>query len=122
VILLVEDNEMVRDMSHELLASLGYTVYAAEHPEQALELLHGITGKVDLVITDVVMPGMNGQQLFERITAEHPEIDKVLYMSGYVDNVIFTGGQLNGSVRFLPKPFTVEALMAKVEELLEMNT
>lgn len=122
VILLVEDNEMVREMANDLLIGFGYTVYSSGHPEHALELAREIKGKIDLVITDVVMPGMNGQQLFERITAEHPEIDRVLYMSGYVDNVIFTGGELNGSVRFLPKPFTVEALMAKVEELLEMNT
>lgn len=118
VILLVEDNEMVRVMSSVLLEGLGYTVYSAEHPERALELLKEITEKVDLVITDVVMPGMNGQQLFLRIRDAHPEIDKVLYISGYTNNVIDTDGELDDGVHFLQKPFTVDALMAKVTELL----
>ncbi|NTW99339.1 MAG: response regulator, partial [Geobacteraceae bacterium] len=118
VILLVEDNEMVRVMSVELLEGFGYTVYSADHPEQALELLKNLPEKVDLVITDVVMPGMNGQQLFERITADHPEIDRVLYMSGYTNNSIVTDGELDVGLHFLQKPFTVDALMAKVEELL----
>ncbi len=121
VILLVEDNEMVRDMSSDLLKGLGYTVYSAEHPERALELVREITGKIDLVITDVVMPGMNGQQLFERIRVGHPEIDKVLYMSGYTNNVIVTDGELDDGVHFLQKPFTVDALMAKVKETLSLK-
>jgi signal transduction histidine kinase len=119
VILLVEDNEMVRVMSSDLLEGLGYSVYCAEHPERALELLKEIPKKIDLVITDVVMPGMNGQQLFERIRTEHPEIDKVLYMSGYTNNVIVTDGNLDDGLHFLQKPFTVDALMAKVKELLQ---
>jgi CheY-like chemotaxis protein len=118
VILLVEDNEMVRVMSSDLLEGLGYTVYSAEHPEHALALLPQITEKIDLVITDVVMPGMNGQQLFEKISADHPEINKVLYMSGYTNNVIVTDGKLDDGLHFLQKPFTVDALMAKVKELL----
>ena len=115
VILLVEDNEMVRAMSKDLLEGLGYTVYSAAHPERALEMVREIAEKIDLVITDVVMPGMNGQQLFELITAEHPEIDKVLYMSGYTNNII---GELDDGLHFLQKPFTVDALMVKVKELL----
>jgi len=118
VILLVEDNEMVRVMSVELMEGLGYTVYSAELPEQALELLKDIPEKIDLVITDVVMPGMNGQQLFERITADHPEITRVLYMSGYTNNIIVTDGELDDGLHFLQKPFTVDGLMSKVEELL----
>ncbi|GAC1467699.1 MAG: hypothetical protein PVSMB11_03270 [Desulfuromonadaceae bacterium] len=119
VILLVEDNEMVRVMSSDLLEGLGYTVYGAEHPERALELLKEIKEKIDLVITDVVMPGMNGQQLFERIKTGHPEIDKVLYISGYTNNVIVTEGELDDRLHFLQKPFTVDALMAKVKKLLQ---
>lgn len=118
VILLVEDNEMVRVMSSDLLEGLGYTVYSAEHPEHALALVKQIPERIDLVITDVVMPGMNGQQLFEKISADHPEIDKVLYMSGYTNNVIVTDGKLDDGLHFLQKPFTVDALMAKVKELL----
>jgi two-component system, cell cycle sensor histidine kinase and response regulator CckA len=121
VILLVEDNEMVRVMTADLLEGLGYTVYSAEHPEEALELLRDIPEKIDLVITDVVMPGMNGQQLFERITVEHPEIDKVLYISGYTNNILITDGELGDGLHFLQKPFTVDALMSKVGELLQSN-
>jgi DNA-binding NtrC family response regulator len=65
------------------------------------------------------MQGMNGQQLFERISADHPEIDKVLYMSGYTNNVIVTDGELDDGLHFLQKPFTVDALMTKVKELLQ---
>lgn len=119
VILLVEDNEMVRVMSVDLLEGLGYTVYSAEHPERALELVNKITEKIDLVITDVVMPGMSGQLLFERIRADHPEINKVLYMSGYTNNFIVTGGELDAGLHFLQKPFTVDAFMAKIKELLQ---
>ena len=119
VILLIEDNEMVRVMSVELLEGLGYTVYSSDQPVQALEMLKGIPEKIDLVITDVVMPVMNGQQLFERITADHPEITKVLYMSGYTNNLIVTDGELDEGLHFLQKPFTVDALMSKVEELLQ---
>lgn len=118
VILLVEDNEMVRVMSSDLLEGLGYTVYSAEHPEHALALLKQIPERIDLLITDVVMPGMNGQQLFEKISADHPEIDKVLYMSGYTNNVIVTDGKLDDGLHFLQKPFSVDALMVKVKELL----
>jgi hypothetical protein len=119
VILLVEDNEMVRVMTGDLLEGFGYTVYSAENPEQALGLLKEITKKVSLVITDVVMPGMNGQQLFQRITAEYPEIDRVLYISGYTNNAIVTDGELDDGLHFLQKPFTVDALMGKVNELLQ---
>lgn len=81
-------------------------------------MVESIAEKIDLVITDVVMPGMNGQQLFERITAAHPEINKVLYMSGYTNNVIVSDGELEQGLHFLQKPFTVDALMTKVTELL----
>jgi len=117
-ILLVEDNETVRHMVAELLGDFGYTVYSAEHPEQALEMLKEAAQKIDLLITDVVMPGMNGQQLFARISTECPEIDKVLYMSGYTNNVIVTDGKLEEGLHFLQKPFTVDSLMLKVKELL----
>ncbi|MSN24598.1 MAG: PAS domain S-box protein [Geobacter sp.] len=118
VILLVEDNEMVRIMTSDLLKDLGYRVYTEGHPERALELARLIPEKIDLLITDVVMPGMNGQQLFERLNVERPDIDKVLYMSGYTNNVIVTNGSLEEGVHFLQKPFTVDALMEKINLLL----
>ena len=117
-ILLVEDNEMVRAMSTDLLEGLGYTVLVADHPEKALEIVRQATAKIDLVITDVVMPGMNGRQLFEQLTTDHPEIDKVLFMSGYTNNVIVTDGALEEGLHFLQKPFTADAMMTKVRDLL----
>lgn len=117
-ILLVEDNEMVRLMTAELLEGLGYRVYVGEYPEHALELVRQIPEKIDLLITDVVMPGMNGQQLFERINAERPDIERVLYMSGYTNNIIVTDGALEEGIHFLQKPFTVDALLTKVRGLL----
>jgi len=119
VILLVEDDEMVRVMTGKLLEGFGYTVYSAEHPERALVLVKEISEKVDLVISDVVMPGMNGKQFFERLTADHPEIDTVLYISGYTNNVIVSDGELADGLPFLQKPFTVDALMVKVKGLLQ---
>ena len=117
-ILLVEDNEMVRMMTTDLLEGLGYKVLVADHPEKALKIVRQETSEIDLVITDVVMPGMNGKQLFEQITTDRPEINKVLFMSGYTDNIIVTNGVLEEGLHFLQKPFTAEALMSKVTELL----
>lgn len=119
VILLVEDNEMFRVMLHELLEGLGHAVYSAEHPARALELVQEIPERIDLVITDVVMPGMNGPQLFAKISEDHPEIDRVLYMSGYTDNVFGTAADLSeGGLCFLQKPFTIDTFVGKVRELL----
>lgn len=120
-ILLVEDNDMVRVMAAELLEGLGYRVYVAGHPEQALELVGQHPEKIDLVITDVVMPGMNGQQLFERINGQRPDIDRVLYISGYTNNIIVTDGVLEEEIHFLPKPFTLDALVDKVRGLLQQT-
>ena len=117
-ILLVEDNEMVRVMTAELLERFGYKVHVGEYPEHALELVRQIPDKIDLLITDVVMPGMNGQQLFERINAERPDIERVLYISGYTNNFIVTAGALVEGLHFLQKPFTVDGLMARVKGLL----
>ncbi len=117
-ILLVEDNEMVRVMARDLLESHGYTVIVADHPEKALEIVRHSAAEIDLVITDVVMPGMNGKQLFEQITTDYPRINKVLYMSGYSNNIIVTNGVLEEGLHFLQKPFTDESLMSKIQDLM----
>jgi PAS domain S-box-containing protein len=120
-ILLVEDNEMVRVMANDVLEGLGYTVYSAENPERALILLESIPEKIDLVITDVIMPGMSGPQLFRKIAALHPEIDRVLYMSGYANNAIDADGELDSGLQLLQKPFTVDELMVHVKGLLQRD-
>ncbi len=117
-ILLVEDNEMVRVMTAELLEGFGYRVHIGVDPEQALELARHIPEKIELLITDVVMPGMNGLQLFERLKTERPDIEHVLYISGYTNNVIVSAGAPEEDIHFLSKPFTVDALLAKVRSLL----
>ncbi|HIJ96113.1 MAG TPA: PAS domain S-box protein [Desulfuromonadales bacterium] len=117
-ILIVEDNETVRIMTNELLQGFGFRVYSAEHPERALQMLKNIPEKIDLVITDVVMPGMNGQQLFEQIRHDYPEIDTVLYISGYTNNAFDQNSAAADGKHFLQKPFTVNGLMAKINELL----
>jgi DNA-binding NtrC family response regulator len=86
-----------------------------------MQLLESITEKIDLVITDVVMPGMSGPQLFTKIAALHPEIDKVLYMSGYTNNAIETDVELEGGLHLLQKPFTVDDLMVHVKGLLQQD-
>ena len=115
-VLLVEDNEMVRIMASELLKEMGYTVHAAEHPEHALEQARKLSGRIDLVLTDVVMPGMNGLELYEALRAEHPEIGGVLYMSGYTDNI--TAVDLEAGDNFIQKPFTIDGFTAKIRKLL----
>jgi PAS domain S-box-containing protein len=117
-ILLAEDNDQVRILAEAVLKRQGYTVLVADRGAEALNLLKAHTGKVDLLLTDVVMPDMNGKALFEKAVVVQPGL-KVLYMSGYTDDVIASRGVLDEGVRFIQKPFTVRALAAKVREVLE---
>jgi PAS domain S-box-containing protein len=116
-ILLAEDNEQVRKLAHTILKRHGYTVLMAENGPEALTILASHDGPVDLLITDVVMPGMDGRKLFEKIAEKHPDT-KVLYMSGYTDNTVAHCGVLDEGTTFIQKPFTVLALAAKVREVL----
>ena len=116
-ILLVEDSKMVRDMAKALLKRQGYTVLVAENGTNALSVLKNHDGPVDLLLTDVVMPGMNGKALFDLIRAKYPDM-KVLYMSGYMDHEIAHHGVLDEGMQFIQKPFSVLALAAKVRETL----
>ena len=114
-ILLVEDNDMVRQLAHDILLTLGADILVAEGPVQALQLSAG--KRVDLLLTDVVMPGMNGPELHRRLLKSHPHL-KVLYMSGYTNNAIVHHGVLGGSVDFIQKPFTLQELAEKVQASL----
>ncbi|HEX9080442.1 MAG TPA: PAS domain S-box protein [Desulfuromonadaceae bacterium] len=114
-ILLVEDNAMVREMTGELLTQQGYSVVTADGPDQAVELLRESELPVDLLLSDVVMPKMSGPALYEALRAVQPDL-KVLYMSGYTENVIAHHGMLDRGINYIQKPFTTSALVRKVEE------
>ncbi|HEX9079662.1 MAG TPA: ATP-binding protein [Desulfuromonadaceae bacterium] len=117
-IMVVEDNVMVRELAYEMLKQLGYKVVAAETPEQCMELMNELEFPISLLLTDVVMPNMNGRQLFERIRDLCPHT-KVLFMSGYTSNVIGRHGVLDEGVQFIQKPFSIQVLSQKVRQVLD---
>lgn len=120
-ILLVEDNEMVMDMTRELLESYGYSVLPAWLPEDAVAIARREVGGVDLLISDVVMPQMNGPELYQRLREFLPDL-KVLYMSGYTSNMIVHNGALEEEASFIAKPFTSATLLGQVNRVLETDT
>jgi PAS domain S-box-containing protein len=120
-ILLVEDDEAVRGLTETVLESYGYNVLVAEDPEHALRISESAGAKeIRLVLTDVVMPSMSGRELVRKLAQKYPHL-KVLYMSGYTDNVIATGGVLEPGLAFLQKPFTPGVLAQKVRDVLDAN-
>jgi PAS domain S-box-containing protein len=118
LVLLVEDNDVVRRLARSVLADAGYEVVEAETPERALELAGGRKEPIDLVVTDVVMPGMNGRELADELRRRQPDL-RVLFTSGYTDDVVLSTGTLQNGTAFLQKPFGVDELQRKVRELLE---
>jgi PAS domain S-box-containing protein len=117
-VLLTEDEEQVRQMIRIILEMGGYRVLEAAEGEEALTLYKQHEGQIDLVMTDVVMPQMSGRELAQSLEVLHPGI-KVLYMSGYTDDAIVRHGLLDQEIAFLQKPFTPDALMRKVREVLD---
>jgi signal transduction histidine kinase/ActR/RegA family two-component response regulator len=116
-ILVVEDEQGVRDLTAKLLKLMGYTVLIASSGEEALALAQAHKGCIELLLTDVVMPGMGGKRLAEELRRRRPEI-KVLYVSGYTENTISDHGVLDAGVEFLAKPFSREALAGKLRQAL----
>lgn len=117
-ILLVEDEESVRRIALEVLSVLGYQVFEAANGQQALQIAEIYNRPIDLLLTDVVMPRMNGRELSEKVKALHPET-AVLFMSGYNDDIISNHGALDENVQFLSKPFTPLVLADRVRQILE---
>ena len=117
-LLLVEDEETVRDLAQEILTMTGYTVLAASEAADALRIAEDHRGPLHLLLTDMVMPRMNGRELAERVRAMRPET-KVLYMSGYAPEAILGRGLTNLTGPLLPKPFTPDDLLTKVREVLD---
>ncbi|NWF91864.1 MAG: PAS domain S-box protein [Syntrophaceae bacterium] len=117
-ILVVEDDETVRRLAIRILKMQGYKVLEASEGDRAFLLCEEYKEPIHLVLSDVVMPGVSGRQLVERIKRIHPEA-KVLYMSGYTGNVILHHGILEAGIEFVQKPFTIETLARKVREVLD---
>ena len=117
-ILLVEDESNLRRLARQYLETQGYQILEAEDGAAALQIAIGHLGPIDLLLTDVVMPGMNGRELAEQIAAQRPET-RVLYMSGYTENAIGHDGLLDAGVNLLQKPFSLPTLKERVRELLD---
>ncbi|MBI5709521.1 MAG: PAS domain S-box protein [Candidatus Eisenbacteria bacterium] len=118
IILLVEDEPQVRGLAREVLAGQGYRVLEAADGPEALMLSERFSGAIHLLVTDVVMPRMNGRELAESLAKQRPEM-KLLYTSGYTDRGVVESGTLGGDAAFLQKPFTPDSLARKVRELLD---
>src|SRR6202167_4346485 len=117
-ILFVEDEQSVRELVSEYLSARGYQVLDAADGQQALDIAAAHAGKIQLLITDVVMPRLSGRDLAARLTAARTDL-KVLYISGYTDDSVFRHGVLQGGMDFMQKPFNLKALAAKIREILE---
>jgi PAS domain S-box-containing protein len=120
-ILLVEDDAQLRDLVRTILTANGYSVLAPLDAEAIRSMTENSAAKINLLLTDVVMPGINGRELARQFVSRNPEI-KVLYMSGYTENAIVHHGVLDESVHFLQKPFTPSALTTKVREVLDKKS
>lgn len=117
-ILVVEDEKDVRSLIVQILRKQGYKVIEAENGGEAFEACAHHKGKINLLLTDVVMPGMSGRELAEKLLCWQPEM-KVLYMSGYTDDAMIRYGVLEAGMNFMQKPFSMEALAQKVRQVLD---
>jgi len=118
-ILLVEDAAPLRELTRRLLEDLGYTVLDSGDPVQAIRIAAAHEGSLPLMITDVMMPGFSGLVLAQKLAATRPET-RVLYTSGYADDLVFQDVVLGPDVAFLEKPFTRDSFVRKVRDLLDL--
>ncbi len=117
-VLVVEDNKQVLALAKYILEDCGYKVLEADSPASAINLAGDIKDTIDLLLTDVVMPDLNGKELYERLADRLPDL-KVLFMSGYTGNVIVHHGVIDEDINFISKPFGVSDLASKVREVLD---
>ena len=117
-ILLVEDEAAILELTQSMLEGIGYSVIAINTPQEALSLAQEQRDKIELLITDVMMPRMNGKELANRLHAFYPEM-KVLFISGYTSNVIAHRGVLDKGINFIKKPFSLSDLAVKLSEVLK---
>ncbi len=119
-ILLVEDEPVLLTISKRMLERMGYTVLTAQSPRRAIELADEYSGRIDLIMSDVVMPEMNGSELVRTLVSTYPNL-RAIFMSGYPADIIARQGVLHGNVAFLQKPFTQDLLASKLREALDAN-
>jgi len=119
-ILLVDDEESLRlVVTHFLSEELGYNILPAGSAEEALSLIESYSGTIDLLLTDVLLPGMSGSELAAKLLSAHPNL-KIMYISGYPDHTL-EGLGVSGSDEMLQKPFTIKSLAAKLRDILDKN-
>lgn len=117
-LLIVEDDKYIRQLVTDTLLSLGYKLLVVTNAEEALNISDSHKGEIDLLLTDVIMPGLNGKELADRITAKRPDI-KVVFMSGYTDETITRHGILEPGCAFISKPLTLKELSSKLRTVLD---
>lgn len=120
VILLVEDETMVREITGQVLAHAGYSVLESSNAKEALQLASSHDGPIDLLLTDIVMPEMNGADLAQRMRTRLPEL-VTIFMSGYAEHDVLKKAKLSSAVH-IQKPFTIDALLSRVSEALNENS
>jgi len=118
VIMLVEDDTDVREVLSEILKDLGYIIIEAGDDAEAQKLSKKFNGKIHLLLTDLILPGLNGRELSELLLQSRKEM-KILFISGYSDDVIAKHGVIDEGLSFLQKPFTASSLGKKIREVLE---
>jgi DNA-binding NtrC family response regulator len=116
-VLLVEDDASVRVMTFNMLRHMGYEVLQARSGQEALAMMDQYDGTIDLLLTDVVMPGMNGHELAEQLLRLRPQTT-VLFTSGYAEDVIVHHGIVDQDLNFIPKPFAMQSLGFKLRQVL----
>ncbi len=117
-ILLAEDENSVRELARRFLEEAGYDVHIARDAEEALQIFDRLAGKIDVLVTDVVMPGLSGKELYERLAERRPALP-VVYISGYTDNAVVHRGVLDAGTVFLQKPFKPQDLLRKIRQALQ---
>ena len=120
-VLVAEDNDPVRDVTLKILDQFGYRTLEARDGEEAVRVSRDFEGEIHLLLTDVIMPGMSGKELSERLRSTRPDM-KVLYMSGYTENIIMQKGLLPEDIHYIQKPFSFKALARKVRETIQKQS
>lgn len=118
IILVVEDEPTIRGLLREVLERAGYCVFACATPDEGIAVCAARKHNIDLLLTDVVLPGMNGLEMASQITAIQPGL-QVVFMSGYTEHALVKDGVLDGKVEYLQKPFSLDTLRQRVKRLLE---